>query len=203
MMSHGRTARRVVDLWRSKTDFGKTGQDRLGSGDCERVREGLVAQPVNTATSAFYIVAGMFAAGRPVDHSAPTRTTQVLFGGLVALVGVGSIAFHGPQPRGAELMHDVPIAAVAGVVGLTPVVRTMRRREPLPGWTAPRAALLLAVTACAGAAFAAGRTDSRACRPDSLIQWHGVWHIASAAGFVLAGDILFRESPARTAGERS
>ncbi|MGH8999619.1 MAG: hypothetical protein ACRDY7_09535, partial [Acidimicrobiia bacterium] len=36
------------------------------------------------------------------------------------------------------------------------------------------------------AAYAAGRTGGPLCRPGSIWQWHGVWHIASAAALACA-----------------
>ena len=39
--------------------------DRLGCTDCERIRDGRIAQPVNTVTSAAFVVAGAVLARDP------------------------------------------------------------------------------------------------------------------------------------------
>jgi hypothetical protein len=84
---------------------------RLGAGDCERLRLGLVSQPVGTATSAAHVAAGAAvpARGRAEDpsvRSAPwCRDPEVsAFATLLTLVGVASAAFHGPQMPGARAL---------------------------------------------------------------------------------------------------
>jgi hypothetical protein len=37
----------------------------LGAGDCERLHDGLVAQPVNTASALAYVAVGAWLVGRP------------------------------------------------------------------------------------------------------------------------------------------
>ena len=53
-----------------------------------------------------------------------------------------------------------------------------------------------AVMAAALVAYAAGRTSSALCRPDSLLQAHALWHVASAAGIGLALLALAAQTPA-------
>ena len=75
---------------------------RMGATDCERLRSGPVAQPVNTLTSLGY-VAGAGIVLRRVGRGNPDGHRPVMvYSALLALVGVGSVAFHGPQPAGAK-----------------------------------------------------------------------------------------------------
>ncbi len=82
---------------------------RIGESDCEELGSGAFAQPVNALTSFSYVVAGLIVVaiawrrrGRP---DAPT----IVFAALLASVGLGSVAFHGPQPDGSRFLHDAPI----------------------------------------------------------------------------------------------
>lgn len=163
----------------------------LGAGDCERLRGGRVAQPVNTATCTGYLAAGAAVARRATgsrDRSGPA----VAYGGLLALVGLGSLAYHGPQPRGSELGHDLPIALLLALIPVTAGVRMLRGDEVAPGLTRARSLTAAGLWATAGAAYAAGRTGAPTCKPDSRLQWHGVWHVLSASAFAVVGDILYR-----------
>lgn len=164
--------------------------DRLGCSDCERLREGRIAQPVNTLSSGAYVVAGAGVVARNGRSGAPRAGQARLFGATLALVGLGSIAFHGPQPPGAQQLHDLPIDALVGLSVALPVARLARGRDPLPGRSRRRTSALGGLTAGAIAAYLAGRTGSRWCAPDSRWQWHGAWHVLSAAAFGVVGDVL-------------
>lgn len=85
---------------------------RLAGGDCELVSDGFLAQPVNAVSSLSYVVAGIAIAVASRRHE-PPRTASLVYAGLVAAVGVGSALFHGPQPEGAQVLHDVPILLTA------------------------------------------------------------------------------------------
>lgn len=84
------------------------GAARLGESDCETLRDAWLAQPTNAITSlAFVIVAAgiVIAAVRaPID-----RLRSGIFAVCLASIGVGSFLYHGPQPRGAQELHDLPI----------------------------------------------------------------------------------------------
>ncbi len=167
-------------------------RDRMGATDCERLRPGLVAQPVNTLTSLGYVAGAATVLGRAGRADPDNAPNVAVYASLMALVGAGSVAFHGPQPAGAKLMHDLPIPALIGVALGTPLIRTWRGTDPAPGWTARRGAALAGTTLVAVACYAAGRTDSPTCNPDSPVQFHGLWHLLSAAAFVVGGEILYR-----------
>jgi hypothetical protein len=155
----------------------------LGAGDCERLGEGLIAQPVNTASALAYVAVGAWLVGRGRRSDRPG---SVAFGLAVAAAGVGSVDFHGPGSPAARLLHDGGLYAVVGLVAWHEVARRVRRaRSPVPwvGWTprrrrAWRAAL--AATAAGAACWWLGRTASPLCDPDSLLQGHAAWHLLSA-----------------------
>ena len=80
----------------------------LGETDCELLGSGWLAQPVNAWSSLSYSVIGVAIAVSAV------RSKQFVGGSLVyaaclGSVGLGSVAFHGPQISGSQLMHDLPI----------------------------------------------------------------------------------------------
>jgi hypothetical protein len=171
--------------------------DRLGCSDCERLRDGRVAQPVNTLTSAGYLPAGALVVARLGGPGAAHAGGARLYGGIMVLVGAGSVAFHGPQPRGAQLMHDLPIVALIGMSAVAPAVRAARGRDPLPGRSRRRALTAAGLSAAAVACYRAGRTGARTCAPDSWWQWHGAWHLLTAAGFTVAAELLFGSAEGR------
>ena len=85
---------------------------RIGESDCEELGEGLLAQPVNALSSFSYVVVGLViavVASRRVDRPGGSY----LYAACVAAIGLGSVAFHGPQPAGSRVMHDLPILIAA------------------------------------------------------------------------------------------
>jgi hypothetical protein len=84
----------------------------VGASDCETLSAGLLVQPYNAWSSAAFIVVGGLVALRGWRSPASERIEQVLYGAIVAAVGIGSVLFHGPQPPGSRFLHDLPIAAI-------------------------------------------------------------------------------------------
>jgi hypothetical protein len=150
----------------------------LAAGDCERLHQGLVAQPVNTATALAYVAVGAWLLGR-----------RRAFGLAVVVAGVGSVDYHGPASPAARLLHDGGLYAVVGLVAWHEVARRVRRARraragvPWVGWTRRRRTAYRAALAAAGlgaACWWAGRTGSPLCHPDSLLQGHAAWHLLGA-----------------------
>ena len=146
----------------------------IGQSDCERVASTSLAQPVLAITSLAYVAAGVAVLcwamrGR---GALPAAAAVVLIA-----VGVGSFVYHGPQPPWAGAAHDWPIIAL-GTVCVAGLARSVRSQWRL--WTTAAGILAVALLA-----YAAGRSGSPLCRPDSLWQFHGAWHVltAVAAGF--------------------
>ncbi len=164
--------------------------DAIGGSDCETIRDGLLSQPTNALTSACYIAAGLVVWMRiPADQRKGPGGAYAV---LLALVGVGSVLYHGPQPVGSKFLHDAPIPALLVLIGGLVLIRVRRGQAPFPGMTRARLAYVLALGAAGGAAYVLGRTDSPVCDPGSPFQFHGVWHIATAVAFVVVADMLFR-----------
>jgi hypothetical protein len=159
----------------------------LGAGDCERLHDGLIAQPVNTASALAYVAVGAWLLGRRRPEGSGERQGGApvgrVFGLAVAAAGVGSVDYHGLGSPAARVLHDGGLYAVAGYVAWHEVARRVGRVR-LP--RRRRAAYRLAVTATAAGAACwwAGRTTSPWCDPDGLLQPHAAWHLLGA--FALA-----------------
>lgn len=148
-----------------------TAAPSFGHSDCERIVGGALAQPVLAVTSLAYLAAGIAVLCWAVRVRAPLAGAA---GVALVAAGAGSFAYHGPQPSWAERAHDWPIVAVA-VVYVAGLACSVRRRK----WSTW--AVAAGVFALGLAAYAAGRSGSPLCRPDSLWQYHGAWHVLSAA----------------------
>lgn len=147
--------------------------------DCERVRSHGIAQPVNTVTSVAYGVASL-----PVWLAARRSTGLVRFklqayAGALLAVMAGSAQFHARVPGSSHRLHDASlyVAVSLGLLLLLPHAETVADSR------AGRRFLLAAATA--GAAYAGGRSSSRYCQPESPLQFHGLWHVLSAAAAAL------------------
>lgn len=88
------------------TPIGRPVVVALGESDCEAIGAGLIAQPLATLSSGAYLLAAAWVVARPSSD----RVTAL----HLALVGAGSILFHGPQPPGTRWLHDL---AVIGLLG--------------------------------------------------------------------------------------
>ena len=141
----------------------------MGGADCELIGDGWLAQPVNAWSSLAYLAAAGWVVRRRRDAVA------LLGAAALALVAVGSFAYHGPQPGWGEAVHDASIVAVVAVV----VVAVHRAR-----WRPPPVAL--AALVLGAALYLLGRTDGPLCSPSSVVQLHAGWHLATA---VAAGDV--------------
>ena len=152
----------------------------LGPGDCERLHDGLIAQPVNTASALAYVAVGAWLAGRGLRAGAAGRPGPMAVGLAVVVVGVGSVDYHGTGSPAARLLHDGGLYAVVGLVAWREAARRVGRERLGP---AHRAAYRLALGAAAAGAvcWRAGRGNSPWCNPDSLLQAHAAWHLLGAA----------------------
>ena len=102
----------------------------IGESDCELLRDGALAQPVNALTSLVYVIVGVIVAVWS-GGLRRRRPEALLFGLLVAGIGLGSVLFHGPQPVGSKALHDLPILLLGLLMAthdlalLRPAVRTL------------------------------------------------------------------------------
>ncbi|MEX0667904.1 MAG: hypothetical protein WD313_06205 [Acidimicrobiia bacterium] len=165
-------------------------------------------QPVNTITATAFIVAGALIWWRRRDVATSL---------LVAAIGVGSIAFHGPMPPWGEFLHDISIVltlvwvllvemkrqhlwplglALAAAASVTPVVADPAQAVlavAVIGFVAvPQQKRVLrlqavAILAAGGLVGTLSRTGWPLCDPDSIWQGHGFWHLAAAAALTVWG----------------
>jgi hypothetical protein len=122
--------RRVVSEARTRITAAWRRRRRLGESDCEEIRTGLVARPVNAVSSMAYVGGGGWVAARGVQSG---QSAAVAFGGLLGAVGVGSVLYHGPCPPGAQQTHDASLAATLGLVVLHNAAAMTGRHRPVPG----------------------------------------------------------------------
>ncbi|MCH9817268.1 MAG: hypothetical protein K0U64_12610 [Actinomycetia bacterium] len=152
----------------------------LGEADCERITTGLLAQPINAASSLSYL---LVATGLLLWGARTRRLSVGLlwYSALLALVGIGSVDYHGFGSPIAQWLHDIPILALLALAVLTPIVR-WRRAEPVcPGAGAGLLTLIGAGFTVGLVTFALGGTGSPWCQPDDLVQYHAFWHMITAA----------------------
>jgi hypothetical protein len=150
----------------------------LGAGDCERLHDGLIAQPVNTASALAYVAVGAWLVGRGL-RGGPGRRPLLVFGLAAGLAGVGSVDYHGTGSPAARLLHDGGLYAVVGLVAWHEVARRVRR-APLARERRAAYRAALAAAAAGAACWWLGRTASPWCDPDSLLQPHAAWHLLGA-----------------------
>jgi hypothetical protein len=88
----------------------------LADSDCELIRSGWFAQPVNTWSSLAYVVAAAAVLAWARRGSASRRTDAVVLALLLVATAVGSVDFHGPQSAAARAGHDLGIVGVLAFV---------------------------------------------------------------------------------------
>lgn len=215
----------------------------IGDSDCEELGTGWLVQPINAISSFAYVVVGAVIVVIALRRRLLDVET-VVFAVLLAAVGLGSVAFHGPQPWGSRFMHDLPIlltvlfmlvhddsllarrrfswwafgiaaVVVTGISAALPdaaaaltavalvgvaisefLVYRWRRRAIDPRRQVKLYAIVVGVLGIAGATWLLGRTDSPACDPDGVFQFHGLWHVLSAIVFGVWWWLAIAESGA-------
>ncbi|OBA65812.1 hypothetical protein A5633_03335 [Mycolicibacterium elephantis] len=164
----------------------------LGHTDCERIARAAMAQPVLAITSLTFIVVGVVVLWSAIRG----RAALAGLAGLTSVaVGLGSFAYHGPQPAWAQAAHDWPIIVLAlvCVAGLARSRLVERRRT----WAAATGVFGLGLIA-----YAAGRSASPLCRPESLWQYHGPWHVLAGVAAGLAAWAMISRRPVEATGGR-
>ena len=149
------------------------GPPHVAVSDCERVRPGLIAQPVNTVSSLTYCAAGVWVLRKPVT----ARRAALGFAAIAA--GIGSVAYHGPGGRTAKVIHDIGATALVAMTALSSLTGPVTARQRL------------VTLGCVGAGIVVhgtSRTGRALCRPDSILQGHALWHaLGAAAVLTVAG----------------
>jgi hypothetical protein len=189
------------------------------AGDCERIRPGLVAQPVNAASCLAYLGAAGWL-WRRLRRSGGATPEAAVFCAMVAANGVGGLAFHGPGDRTSHWLHDTALvgtlgamaveraglaAGLAGVAGVGLAVRPdATNAASLVGGLLvagnearrrrrPSGRVGVLLLAAAGVNLVS-RTGGRCCRPDSVLQGHAVWHVLTAAALATWGATTFERA---------
>lgn len=157
----------------------------LGASDCEELRSGWLAQPANAVSSLGYVVAGVWLLGR--YRRAGAQGELLAAGVALTAVGVGSVAYHGPQPGWARLAHETSVAGVI-LVFLAIGIGQLARGNAGAVVGAVKAAAPWMVPALV--VYTAGTTGAWLCYPTTLLQPHAVWHLLSATGLAAAVSAL-------------
>ena len=178
---------------------------QLALVDCERLRDGLLAQPANSLSSLAFVVAGMWILGRARRHVVNGDAIAV---GLVAVaVGIGSFAFHGFADAPSHWMHDTTLLVLLALVAVRhvgPRALSVARAAPVMGVGAggfvlasPNSTTLVAVVlivcVAAGEVVNTLRHGARII-PRSLAVMLGVGLVASGLG--RTGSVLCRPESA-------
>ena len=163
----------------------------LGLADCEAIGQGLLAQPVAALSSVAFVVVGGWLAWTVRGLPSRPRLGAWVYAALLALVGLGSVAYHGLQVSGAELLHDAPVALLLLLAILVPASRAVRRDRVLRAGSRPWLVVGGMAAAVALVAYPLGRTGSVLCAPESGVQMHAVWHSAAALALGAWGRALW------------
>ena len=104
---------------------------------------------------------------------------------ILALVVMGVVLVIEPDATNGA------VAVLVAVALISFVIRRIRMRTR-PAWSDLP---FVAIAAVAGLAFFLGRTSSPVCDDDSIFQFHGVWHIATAVLALLWARAVLSQSP--------
>ena len=113
---------------------------------------------------------------------------RVIGGAVATIVVVGTVMAFAPDPGNV-------LTGVVGVVAL--ITEVLVYRAGHRRFTRRQARLLIAIVLAlgfAGIINVLGRTGGPLCDPDSYFQGHALWHVFTAAAFMLYGYAAF--SPA-------
>lgn len=99
----------------------------LAEGDCEAVAHPLWGQPANTVSSLAFVLVGVWLVARSLRRGVRTAWPQAALGVAAILAGIGSVAFHGPMPAVAPLLHDLGLAAIPLTIATTATARARAR----------------------------------------------------------------------------
>ena len=177
------------------------------AADCESIGAGLFRQPVNSITTLAFVAGGIWVVTRRPDRLwvgvavMATGVGSLLFHGpmpvgaewahdvtlawlMLVVAGTGSRREKATQIPGLLVLGVLfgflpaiadPVAVTFAVVAVVVRIRLDR------SWHTWGALSLLATSAIVGRL---GATGGPLCDPNSLLQPHGLWHVASATAVV-------------------
>lgn len=152
---------------------------------CESPRPGFLGERSSTLSSLAYLAAAALPG---------TRRAGPWYAVLVAGIGVGSVVQHGPNPRGSDLVHDLPLSATLAFVAADAAAALRRRPRQERWWLAPTVALVPVVAVApraadalqAGiAAVAVGLSAARAVRDRAVRR-----RTAGALALLVTGSVV-------------
>ena len=165
-----------------------TASGHVAVDDGERIRPGPIGQPANTGSSLAFVVAGLTMARRARGRRRAWPWTAAAV--ATALVGVGSVGFHGPGNRSGKALHDLGVAAVVVTLPLALAVDPPSR--------VPRAAVVLGLAAVG--LHPLSRTGRLLAGTHAPVPGHAVFHVLAAAALasVVPVDDPTPPSPVRS-----
>ena len=90
-----------------------------GALDCEAIRAGFLAQPVNALSSLAYVGAALWVVAAARRVTGRVNASVSTFAALLAAEGVGSLLFHGPGDAASHLLHDAALVGTLTAVAAT------------------------------------------------------------------------------------
>jgi hypothetical protein len=73
--------------------------DAVGLSDCERIRRGVLMQPVNARTSFAYLAAAAGVVAPAMRSGGGQRVALIPYAASLASLGIDCLVYHGLQPR--------------------------------------------------------------------------------------------------------
>lgn len=125
----------------------------LGTGDCEALGSGWLAQPENAWSSLAYTVVGVLVIVAALRSARSDRTIPIAFGVLMSATGIGSFLYHGPQGDVAGFVHDITfLATLWFLIIMDPASPYgLQRRTALLAWGAVAVLMSAVLLAAPGA----------------------------------------------------
>jgi len=114
--------------------------------DCERLTDGLLMQPGNAVSSLAFVLAGILVPVVVRRRGGGHALLAWTFGLVLFLVGVGSVAFHGPGGPAGGWVHDASITALLLLVLAVEVGHRAdwSNRQVMMSWVVAASLLMLA-----------------------------------------------------------
>lgn len=130
--------------------FGRlAGSHEIGPG-CEPISHGFFREPISAWSSLVFVVAGvvivLLARERRAGRGrwpAPdvVEPPSLGYAALVAGIGLGSVAQHGPNPVWADLAHDLPLLGTLVLITVDAIADLVHRPRVWWWWALPTAAI--------------------------------------------------------------
>lgn len=142
----------------------------------------------DTAIMAVLLFIAIHALGRRGGWRPTVETGAYAIG--LAVVGIGLAVIHGASdPFAGTLAAGAVVGEISTTSGgVSGGRRTLPSVAHRSGAVARRVALV--AIALGGVAYLLGQTGSPLCRPDSVFQWHAVWHVLVAVSLVAYAYVI-------------